>query len=172
MKTLFSEVSVDEAHSLQIVRKISGVFESGDRVLMSGLLGAGKSFLTRALLQRWGVEGFVPSPSFSLIQEYALKKESVFHVDLYRLLDIKTEEKWETLFEIGLLDILESKGGIVFVEWGRHFFETSAPKKNLAESKSFHDFFNKEISITFLDLDENSSSKEKNLHRQINLVAF
>lgn len=52
---------------------------------LSGPLGAGKTTWTRAMLSGLGYEGRVPSPTYTLLEHYALAGLDLIHVDLYRL---------------------------------------------------------------------------------------
>ena len=55
-------------------------------VALRGPLGGGKSELARALIRaRAGAAIEVPSPSFTLVQDYALGGLMIRHIDLYRL---------------------------------------------------------------------------------------
>lgn len=84
----------------------SGVF-----VALEGPLGAGKSTLVRAACRGAGVRGRVPSPTYTLVNEYPLPDgRRIFHVDLYRI-----RERRE-LRDIGWERILAAAGP-VFVEW-------------------------------------------------------
>ena len=65
---------------------LGGLLAAGDTVLLSGELGAGKSVLARAIARAQGVEGPMPSPTFTLMQPYA-GKARLCHYDLYRLED-------------------------------------------------------------------------------------
>ena len=66
----------------------------GKRVALCGELGAGKTFFVRNWLREQGVDEDVPSPTFSLVQQYSLKDKSlVSHWDLYRLKNIP-EDFW------------------------------------------------------------------------------
>jgi tRNA threonylcarbamoyl adenosine modification protein YjeE len=57
-------------------------------VALRGPLGSGKTELARALIRaRAGAAVEVPSPSFTLVQDYALAGLVIRHIDLYRLQD-------------------------------------------------------------------------------------
>src|SRR5271156_4913445 len=81
-----SAPSCAEAELVKTARAFAAVLNSGDRVLLEGPLGAGKSTFARALLEGLGViqppEG---SPSFAIAHEYSCVRGQVVHVDLYRL---------------------------------------------------------------------------------------
>jgi tRNA threonylcarbamoyl adenosine modification protein YjeE len=88
---------------------IAGHLQSGAAVLLRGDLGAGKTTLARAILTALGHTGEVPSPTFTLMQAYALPRLHVTHCDLYRL------QTPEEIFELGFDDALAR--GAVLVEW-------------------------------------------------------
>jgi tRNA threonylcarbamoyladenosine biosynthesis protein TsaE len=69
-------------------RRIAGLLRPGDVVALRGPLGAGKSELARAMIRaRAGVEIEVPSPSFTLVQDYVFPGLIIRHIDLYRIND-------------------------------------------------------------------------------------
>ena len=83
---------------------------SGDLVLVSGGLGAGKTTLVRGAARALGVQGPVTSPSFSIGHRYAGDGVVVSHLDLYRLAGLEHEEA-------DLLADYTGPGRIAFVEW-------------------------------------------------------
>jgi tRNA threonylcarbamoyladenosine biosynthesis protein TsaE len=52
---------------------------------LQGELGAGKTSLAQGLLRALGVQGAIPSPSYTLVEPYDTAHGRVLHVDLYRV---------------------------------------------------------------------------------------
>lgn len=84
-------------------------------MILSGDLGAGKTFFTRALSRALGVSYDEPitSPTFTLIHEYAARL-SIAHADLYRVADE------DELAQLGLRE-RRGEGSVLVVEWGAPF---------------------------------------------------
>jgi tRNA threonylcarbamoyladenosine biosynthesis protein TsaE len=89
----------------------------GDLVVLSGDLGAGKTFFARAICRSLDVpqELAVTSPTFTLVHEYDAKLP-IAHADAYRLKDPAE------LVELGLRD-KRGSGALVIVEWGEPFID-------------------------------------------------
>jgi tRNA threonylcarbamoyl adenosine modification protein YjeE len=104
----------DETATAALGARISRGLRPGDAVLLKGDLGAGKTTLARAILRALGVEGHVPSPTFTLVQNYQTRDLALFHFDLYRI------ETPRELTELGMDDALED--GAVLVEWPERGF--------------------------------------------------
>jgi tRNA threonylcarbamoyl adenosine modification protein YjeE len=98
---------------------IAAGLRSGDAVALWGDLGAGKTTLARAILQALGVEGDVPSPTFTIVQPYDTPRLTVSHYDLYRLKNAREME------ELGFDDALAT--GAVLVEWPERAPEALPP---------------------------------------------
>jgi tRNA threonylcarbamoyladenosine biosynthesis protein TsaE len=92
-----------------LAARLAPYLRRGDMLTLQGPLGAGKTAFARALLRVLGVEGEVPSPTFTLIQTYDTADFTVHHFDLYRL---KSEGE---LDELGWDDLLSD--GVTIVEW-------------------------------------------------------
>ena len=54
-------------------------------VYLEGPLGAGKTTLARGLLRALGVTGAIRSPSYTLLEPYAIGGRTLIHLDLYRM---------------------------------------------------------------------------------------
>ena len=96
-----------------LVQQLLGV-ASGCKVwFLEGQLGAGKTALAKALVAYLGSADHVSSPTYSLVNEYALPDgEPLYHIDLYRLRGGVAEA-----LEMGLDSYLYS-GKWCVVEWG------------------------------------------------------
>jgi tRNA threonylcarbamoyl adenosine modification protein YjeE len=94
-----AELALDDVAATRALgRRIAAALRGGDVVALEGPLGSGKSELARALIQaRAGAAIEVPSPSFTLVQDYELGPLTIRHIDLYRL-----EEPGE-VEELGLI---------------------------------------------------------------------
>ena len=116
-KTIQNETELSDL-VLELVRTIIGAASAEAmplKIALYGDLGAGKTTFSKALCAYLGVEDTVSSPTFSLINEYALDKTAgkanrIYHMDLYRL------KSAEEALDIGLLDILYSENHCL-IEW-------------------------------------------------------
>ncbi len=82
----------------------------GAVVLLYGELGAGKTAFVRGMARGLGAApDDVSSPTFTIIQEYAGRSATLYHIDLYRLAPAEIDD-------LGLDDLIDS-GGIVAIEW-------------------------------------------------------
>ena len=77
---------------------------------LRGELGAGKTTLAGSVLRALGVLEAVRSPSYSLMELYAVQAGQVVHLDLYRL---HGESELE---QLGLRDYLQGRT-LLLIEW-------------------------------------------------------
>ncbi len=90
---------------------IALVVRPGDLLTLSGELGAGKTTVARALIDRiWGGAGEeIVSPTFALAETYRTPRMAITHMDCFRL------ESDAELQELGLEEALDQ--GLVLLEW-------------------------------------------------------
>lgn len=104
------------ADTVAIGRAIGGHLVAGDVIVLSGTLGAGKTTLTQGIAQGLGIDDYVTSPTFTLVNEYrpAAAGPALYHVDLYR-----TSGAAEAL-DLGLdeyLGLADLPAGVAVLEW-------------------------------------------------------
>jgi tRNA threonylcarbamoyladenosine biosynthesis protein TsaE len=103
-----------EAETAAAGEALGGKLQSGDVVLLYGDLGAGKTAFVRGLARGIGANpDDVSSPTFTLVQEYAGPRLTLFHVDLYRLAPAEIDD-------LGLEDLV-SGDGVVAIEWAERW---------------------------------------------------
>lgn len=99
----------------RLARRLAAGLRGGDLVVLGGPLGAGKTFLVRALCRALGLPERVrvTSPTFSLVHEYATTP-LVAHADVYRL------DSAKDVRGLGLVE-QRDEGRLVLVEWGEPY---------------------------------------------------
>lgn len=100
----------NEAQTQRRAEQLGANLLAGDVLLLSGDVGAGKSFFARALIRSvLQAPEDIPSPTFTLVQCYDTQQGALWHADLYRLGSTLEVE------ELGLIDAFEM--AICLIEW-------------------------------------------------------
>lgn len=103
-------LTTSESDTMSFAARLSPMLAAGDAVLLLGEMGAGKSVLARGIARGMGIEGPMPSPTFTLMVPYEANGRRLYHFDLYRLGDP------EEYYAAGL-DEFVGGDGVAVVEW-------------------------------------------------------
>jgi len=128
-----------------VAQQVLGALTS-KTILLIGDMGVGKTTFVKALVESLGSKDAVSSPTFSIVNEYELPDDVLYHFDLYRIKD-ETEA-----LQFGIEDYLASTHWIV-IEW---------PEK-------IPNLLNENVDIIELILN-NDQSRTLKLNKNINLT--
>ncbi len=90
-------------------------------ICLEGDLGSGKTMFAKAFASALGITDNITSPTFTIIKEYDGAEMKLFHMDVYRLSDIKQD--------IGISEYFNKKG-VCIIEWA-DLIEDILPKNRL-----------------------------------------
>lgn len=89
--------------------KLGSLLDSGDILCLDGDLGAGKTTMTKSIGIGLGVEEYITSPTFTLVNIYS-GRLAVYHFDVYRL------EDPHELYDLGFDEYFYGNG-VSIIEW-------------------------------------------------------
>ncbi len=103
------------AETKQFGFEFAKTVRSGDIVLLSGEMGAGKTVFTKGLAEGLNITNEITSPTFSLMNVYEVTNNTeikkLIHIDTYRL------EDEGQLMQIGAEDYIGQKNTVSVIEW-------------------------------------------------------
>lgn len=102
----------------------------GDVVCLNGDLGAGKTTLTKSIAKGLGIDDYVTSPTFTIVNEY-YGKIDLYHIDTYRLDDMVDVDY------LGFDEYFYSDG-VTIVEWAEKIRDT-LPEEYMEINIKSHD---------------------------------
>lgn len=103
----FHAGSVEETAELGY--RLGRILKKGDTVCLTGDLGTGKTAFTGGIARALGIEGYITSPTFTIVNEYE-GRLPLYHFDVYRIGD--AGEMFETGF-----DEYVYGNGVTVIEW-------------------------------------------------------
>lgn len=103
-------ISNSEKDTIEFAKNLASKLTTGDIVVLSGNLGAGKTKFTEGVLDYFGLKDEISSPTFTIVNEYHTNNINIYHFDVYRLLSI------DEFYAIGGEQYFSN--GICIIEWG------------------------------------------------------
>lgn len=99
--------------TISFAEQIGRLLRGGDIIAYRGGLGAGKTTFTRGIALGLGLPDQVSSPTFALVNEYRGKGLTLYHFDMYRILNA------EALETTGFYDYI-SEDAVIVCEWSEN----------------------------------------------------
>ena len=141
MLTLLSHSEEDTKHyAIQLASNL----QTGDIIVLSGDLGSGKTKFTEGVLEHFGLENEISSPTFNIVNEYISKNINIYHFDVYRL------EDEDEFYAIGGEEYFDK--GICLIEWGE-MIESVLPKKyiHITFNRNYENDDSREIVFEYIE---------------------
>jgi len=120
-------ISNSEEESVNFASEIAKFAKPGSTFALYGPLGAGKSVFSRSFARTYGVKGTIPSPTFTIVQEYKIDEQlygfkRLYHMDLYRIPDSNNA------LAFGIDEFLDDEFAIKLIEWPERIEDILPPE--------------------------------------------
>lgn len=119
--------------------KLGKLLKSGDIVCLNGDLGAGKTTLSKSIGLGLGVNDYITSPTFNLINEYK-GRLTMYHFDVYRLDNV------EDLYDLGFDEYFYGDG-VCVIEWAEKIIGVIPKERIVLDIENGKDIDERNISV-------------------------
>ncbi|MGL5507767.1 MAG: tRNA (adenosine(37)-N6)-threonylcarbamoyltransferase complex ATPase subunit type 1 TsaE [Paraclostridium sp.] len=99
----------NEEKTREIGSKLGNLLTPKSVVCLIGDLGAGKTTMTQSLVKSLGVDDYITSPTFTIVNEYE-GRIPLYHFDVYRI------GSSEEMYDIGFDEYIDGEG-VCIIEW-------------------------------------------------------
>ena len=99
----------NEEKTREIGSKLGELLTPKSVICLIGDLGAGKTTMTQSLARALGVDDYITSPTFTIVNEYE-GKMPLYHFDVYRI------GSSEEMYDIGFDEYINGDG-VCIIEW-------------------------------------------------------
>ena len=137
-------ISHSDNETKLIGKKFAEKLKKGDVIVLTGELGSGKTKFTEGVLEHFGLENEISSPTFNIVNEYISKNINIYHFDVYRL------EDEDEFYAIGGEEYFDK--GICLIEWGE-MIESVLPKKyiHITFNRNYENDDSREIVFEYIE---------------------
>ncbi len=105
-------ISESPEMTMQLAQDFAKELKSGDVICLNGDLGAGKTAFVQGLAKGLGIDGYISSPTFTIVNEYDAPLP-LYHFDVYRIGDS------EEMYDIGFDEYIFGEG-VCVIEWSEN----------------------------------------------------
>ena len=99
----------NEEKTREIGSKLGELLTPKSVICLIGDFGAGKTTMTQSLARALGVDDYITSPTFTIVNEYE-GKMPLYHFDVYR------KGSSEEMYDIGFDEYIDGEG-VCIIEW-------------------------------------------------------
>ena len=138
IKVQYKITTYSEDDTIELAQNIESEKFPNMVICLIGDLGSGKTVFAKAFAKALGINDNITSPTFNIIKEYDGGEMKMFHMDVYRLSDIKQDLGIEEYF---------TKRGVCIIEWA-DLIEDILPKNRLDIKFKMIDENTRQIVIT------------------------
>ncbi len=96
--------------TFELGEDIGKAAEPGEVITLTGDLGTGKTVFVQGLAKGLGIDDYINSPTFTIVQIYENGRLPLYHFDVYRI------EDESEMYETGLDDYMYGDG-VCVIEW-------------------------------------------------------
>lgn len=98
------------AQTQQLAQVFASLLKGGEIAFLRGPIGAGKTVFVKGVAAALGMKSSPTSASFSLMKRYHKGKNTLYHIDLFRLSEGE-------VFNLGFEEMLEDEKAVILAEW-------------------------------------------------------
>ena len=103
------KLKANEEKMLAFAKRLGGLLQAQDVIVLTGELGAGKTTFVKGLALGLDIQQMIKSPTYTIVREYEQGKLPLYHMDVYRVGDDPDS--------FDLDDYLFGEG-VSVIEWG------------------------------------------------------
>lgn len=105
---MYKITTYSEDDTMELAQNIESEKFPNMVIALEGDLGSGKTVFAKAFAKALGITDNITSPTYNIIKEYDNAEMKLFHMDVYRLSDIKQD--------LGIPEYFKKKG-VSIIEW-------------------------------------------------------
>ena len=139
-------ISNSPSNTIKTAKNLAKLLKTGDTVVLTGELGAGKTKFTEGFLSYYNLEDEISSPTFNIVNEYKTPFSTIYHFDVYRLADI------DEFYAIGGEEYFDK--GICLIEWGELISDVLP--KDFIHITIHKDLINENLRVFEIEVNDNS----------------
>lgn len=124
-------ISSGAEETKQFAQRFAKELKSGDVICLNGDLGAGKTAFVQGLAKGLGIDDYITSPTFTIVNEY-FGDLPLYHFDVYRI------SESDEMYEIGYDEYITGDG-ICVIEWSEIISDILPKKRYDIEIKRDYD---------------------------------